>query len=494
MKPSVLVILGLLHIGLVSLWEARAHVTPDISGRDPINDWLVQDHCEKGRFSTLTFLNIKRAQEGCVDVNLKPVIADYLDTRNAFSGSDNFVYTEVEQGMLFSNSGSARGIEVDARLNSLLQINNAEGYWLDRGQYYWLKPKVAGSLRSWFAFEVAPRLIVGSNDDISLHALYAKFGANDFEVTLGRFHEQWGKGYTGSLVLGGSQAPLTGLRIKNIDAVPLKGFLSFLGPIQTSFLLTQLSDQQEFFPNTQLFAHKVSIQPKPWFSLGITQAVMFRGEGAPRLDLGDQVLDILGFRRGDFRFENYSNRATMFDFALHLNRINFYTEVFFEDCCSDYARDISNLANLSYTVNKKHRIGFEFLRTTRITYKNGTWRSGFADRGQVLGHPIGPNARGYYLYSQHQLQPNFLLSSLWGYEKRGVSEGILFNRGSIDDIFPEFEGPEHRLWAKFQPTWLLGSHQIRAEFGLQWVNNLDFVNAGKKQINYLSSLQWTKSF
>jgi hypothetical protein len=46
-------------------------------------------------------------------------------------------------------------------------------------------------------------------------------------------------------------------------------------------------------------------------------------------------------------------------------------------------------------------LALEWVRTNHITYRHGTFTSGYVYKNRILGHPIGPDGTGLYLILRH---------------------------------------------------------------------------------------------
>ena len=94
----------------------------------------------------------------------------------------------------------------------------------------------------------------------------------------------------------------------------------------------------------------------------------------------------------------------------------------------------------------------EWIRTTEITYRNGLFQSGYADRGHLLGHPLGPDAMGFYLFARYLYDDPLWFQTRFGFERRGRNEKNQ-GGGDIRGIIPTFEAPENRFQFSVRPTW-----------------------------------------
>ncbi len=407
-------------------------------------------------------------------------------------------------GLFGTNSTKLPLLQMGAETNPLL--DSEQGRFLRGGMTLWGEPRVSGKVGGWLAFDAIPLVpltISHEDDDLhfdpSLYIGYIKFGWKSFETTFGRFALDWGHGESGSLILGGAGDPLTGIRIQNSNPVMMPWIFKYLGPTQFVFVVSRFSDQQTF-PHTVMVAERVAIRPTWWLELGFSQAIMLGGDGAPDLSFGEAVMEVLGRRTGDVNNQNNSNRNFLGDFKVtipQLSNLALYSDIYFEDCCgTNWARDVSNLIGVFLPAKAGDTpllIRWEWVRTTEITFRNETFTTGFADRGKILGHPIGPDADAIYLSVKHPIAENFWLTDRFGWEWRARNQ--LDQKGNNIRIhYPGFENSEERFRFEVDPTLTLEKNTwLKGRLAYEYVNNFSFVQDNAKH-QFLGSIEVGANF
>ncbi len=394
---------------------------------------------------------------------------------------------EVRGGIWATNSRSEPILEVDANVNPLLE--QREGRWGKGGVAGWLEPRFAMRWGGWGSLDLTPRLPLqwspeggGASFDGELFSGVLKLGYGGVETRIGRFPLRFGHGRSGSLILGGSNPPLDGIELRNAYPSRLPWIFRHLGPAQFSLVVARLDGEQSF-PHSLFVSERLSIRPSRWFEAGFAQTVILGGKGSSDISFLDGLAEVLGKRKGNIYESNYSNRNFLFDFRVvvpPLHALAIYSEVFFEDCCGGrWLRDISNLVGISLPAlgGDRTSLTFEWVRTTEITYRNGRFQSGFEHRHHLLGHPIGPDAMGFYFFSDTSFTGDLWVTARMGLERRG-REGK--NQGSDDirTVYADYEVPENRLLFAVEPKWELpGGLFLGGGLGYEWVKTFRFVRA-----------------
>jgi len=486
-----------------------AQVSNNIPSEDPIYDRVERLH-QRGLFKTgvVSFRPItetyliallkqaiqrleEKAPEGSAeDSDIKAITAflkqrGYLKQEKQNGFANAFTYS----GIFGTNSQSVSIPEMGAEINPLLE--QRDGRWQQGGIAGWTELELAARWFGWGALKLRTQLPLqwtqqqgGGSFRATLYSGALKLGHGDFEIQLGRFPVRWGHAMSGGLLLSGSQKPLDALQVRNTVPTRLPWLFKYLGPIQYSFLVSRLSDVQHF-PNSFLVGNRITILPAPWLELGYAQTVVLGGKGAPDISFGQAISESLGRRSGDVNGANRSNRNFLFDYRLTippLHSIGLYGEFYLEDCCGgQWLRDMSNLAGVELPqLWKKVTLNFEWVRTTEITYRNGTFQTGFADRNHLLGHSIGPDAMGFYLFTRYRHCDTLWFQFRTALERRGRNEKNQ-GGGDIRTVLPSFDGPEERWSFVLTPTWdPTGPLWIRASVGYEYVNNFRFEQSSNR--------------
>ncbi|MCB0308292.1 MAG: hypothetical protein KDD48_02890 [Bdellovibrionales bacterium] len=506
MNPTIkarnVIFLIVFHIvSCVSGFSAEMFVSPDIDSQSIVYDAInrLQNQSLVPRklsgVSTMTDAYVRSIylwilENNKEDINIHAredlnLIENYLTQREMSSTKikDFSFEMNLKGGAWFTNSRSISQLETDARINPLL--NELGGRFQSQGGQAWIEPHFTARFGGWSAIEVAPIFPLGWNREDSnlefkpsLYLGYFKLGSGAFESTLGRFTAKWGQGYSGSLILGGHQLPLTGLRIENTKPIVLPWWLHVLGQTRFNFIVSILDGDQKF-PHSVFVAQRLSILPKQWLELGFAQSIILGGEGSPEANIIDLISETFGARVGDITQTNLSNRNFMVDYRFtfeRLGNLSLYGEIFWEDCCgSGRWKDLSTL----WGIRKPFRVGqidsevtVEWVSTIEITYRNSVFTSGFVDRKRILGHPIGPDGMGLYVFLKNKLRSKLWSTLEVAFERRGRKQVDQY-LAPISNQFPSVQGIDTRLRAILSPTYHLSNNLIlMGGMGYEWVYNV----------------------
>ena len=422
-----------------------------------------------------------------------PEIEAYLTTRKS-PGVDLYF------GFIGTNSKSTLLPQMDARIHPAFEQSNGR---FDTGGFTaWAEPRFGFSWGGWGAIDVSPMIPVQWSNEGERGRLRAriqeaslKLGHGDFEIQAGRFPVRWGHGKSGGLIIGGSQYPMDQIQIRNTIPTELPSVLKHLGPIQFSAILARLSGSQRF-PHSFFSGARMTIHPFTWFELGYNQAVILGGDGAPELSFTEGIVEVLGRRTRDQTQSNNSNRNGSLDGRIIFPRgIELYAELFLEDCCGGgWLRDLSNMVGVLFPRQNAKDVGFRFewVRTTEITYRNGIFTSGYADRGHSIGHPIGPDAMGFYLFTQYELSKDLEFELINSFERRGRNHKLQTG-GDLTNRFPTLTGTEERWAFTTKTTWSPTSQLwVRGTLGYEHIEDFGLVS-GDRRDHIISMLEsgWT---
>lgn len=390
-----------------------------------------------------------------------------------------------------TNSNHQRVLETDALTNPLLDQNknivNSEGDFS-----FWFMPRLSFDMGAHLAVSLAPLVQFSNNSEKVNSKIYeanVKVGLNHLEFQAGNFNFSAGRGKSGSLLFGSQHGPLTGFKLSNTSPQILPWVFKYFGPIQFNIIFSKL-DKNQLFPNSNLIVERLDIKPLRFFEFGFSQAVVLGGEGAPNVGFRDGLKEIGGYRTGNLIKSNFSNRGFSADTRFTWDipaKLDVYGEVYFEDCCAkeNTARDMSNLIGAGALLNankKKIKLNFEWVRTTEITYRNSTFKSGLVDHNQLLGHSIGPDAMGFYIFSKIYELNDTSYDLQLAVERRGRTQK---NQNSVDirGIYPGFVSPETRVRIKGGYMCSISSDLwINPVVGYEYVSHVNYGNQSKHHI------------
>jgi hypothetical protein len=389
-------------------------------------------------------------------------------------------------GALSTNARPTPILEINAMTNPLINTKD-QAKLMPGGDQLWLQPRFYFNWENWAAFDIEPW--IGMREDVSsgdmasniyLRKTALKFGSESLEFSAGRMPIQWGHGFSGSLLFGGAQHPLDMIQLRNTTPAQLPSFLKVFGEAQFSIFLTQL-DEDQVFPGSFVIGERLAIKPHPILELAFSQSIQLGGEGAPPLSFWDVMSELFGIRLQDINSVNLSNRNMTIDGSLKIPPLNYtkiYSELFWEDCCKyPFTRDLNKLFGISYPQlwNSRGLIAFEYVQTTEIYNRHGRYTSGFENRGVAMGHPLGPDAEGFYLRYHHVIAPTIEFDLVNAYEIRGRNQ-LDQKSEDIRNVYPGFENSEQRMRyaIKFQRSWRSSWSSIG--FGYERLWNYQYIS------------------
>lgn len=289
-----------------------------------------------------------------------------------------------------------------------------------------------------FLLNWRPQLLIDEETDHlrTLHGT-ATLALGPFQLSAGRESLWWGQGRHGSLVLTNNAKPLDMVRLTNPTPTLLPWVLKYLGPFRFDIFLARLDD---YIANTQtgrgddpyFSGLRFNFKPLPWLELGASRAVIYGGDD---IDVGtSDYVTILGGKNLDE--EDNSNSVAAFDFRLRLPFL-WNAEIYGEHGGEDEANAwISNRAWLfglylprlepsgRVSLRLEHADLSHIDSNSPPWYRHGTFRSGYAHDGKILGHHVGGAAEDTYGELEVLLPRDLKLTLSLDYEKRGGDQPV----------------------------------------------------------------------
>lgn len=305
----------------------------------------------------------------------------------------------------------------------------------------------------WLALVAQPRLSylapygAGQTLNVEPQRLFARARLANVAVQAGIDELNWGQGGARSLFVSSNARPLRGVSVASDTAFRLPWVLGRLGRWRAGVFVADLGDDQAF-PGSKLAAYKISVAPVPRLELGGGMMSEFGGTGSPPMTTWERVADLFPFvtwlNEGSDRIA--SNKIATLDARLRLPELR-GTTLYWEAAIDDF--DLRRLGSV-LAEDTGHLIGVSIAQlradgslsldvrghdTSLRLYRHYQFTSGLTYRDQVIGDPLGPNARGVYgtLAWRPQLPLAFALEV--AAEERDPS---LWTATS--------EGPEQRNW------------------------------------------------
>jgi len=367
---------------------------------------------------------------------------------------------------------------VDGDVNPLLAQN--EGRFIDDGNFGYLGFHSRGELVPGLSYEFNPEWLGSArvtalqpDRRFFLHRGYAKYTVGKLEIEAGRDNIEWGYGRYSSMLFSGNSEPFYFVGLGNHQPVPLSGFLSFLGPTRSQFIVTAMEENQAR-GGSIVVGNRFSFLPLSTLEFGISYLTQFGGKG-----IGSNPL---GFFGDSLVPNGAANRAVVTDVRVRIPQLKVdpFLEVYWEDCCTNVPfnpRDTMMTLGLHFpnvAGGGKLDYTLEWARTNEIAYRHSTFYSGYFHRRQGFGHPLGPDGDGVYHTFRYFYSPSLLFKILFAQEGRGVTAGT-------SKAEQRYRGQLNVQW---EPSRILS---IVATAGFEHIQSVNFVDR-TTQNNYLGSL------
>lgn len=346
-------------------------------------------------------------------------------------------------------SGRAQLRGSDARIEQMeangLGLIDARTSPFTEGRYGWpatpgttliVAPTVAYTPHGNFGFVVEPRFDVTGNaggwtGDLEVNRAYARGTWKNVAMQLGADEMVWGQSPHGALFISGNAQPFPGLLVGTDTAFTMPWLFRLAGPIRMTGLLADLGPSQDP-PHARLTGWQVSIQPWSRFELGVSVLVQTGGNGAPPATFFERLVDLfpaidaLAPQHADLLFSNKVAGGNLRLRMPELSGLDIYYELQIDDF------DARRLKS-SFVDDMAHLVGAriaggpvvwraEWHRTSLRLYEHTQFRSGVSFRHQLIGSPLGPNARAGYLGAEWQLSPDARVDLTVADERRDPSQ------------------------------------------------------------------------
>jgi hypothetical protein len=262
-----------------------------------------------------------------------------------------------------------------------------------------------------FATDVMARVPLGvaEGGNPALQEGYAAFDAGPILVATGRQPFQWGPGHDGGFILTDNAAPLTAVRMGLKAPHTFRGWWSWLGTWDFSYLLARLEDKR-VVPNPELTGLRLMWKPTRHLELGASRTILLGGEGRPSLSWSDYVTVLGGnnLSGGADTSDSIAGVDAAYTLPMGDGAVRIYGEYAGEDEAHQLhlpskpaVRGGIYLAGLgpaaAYTARAEFAATDVFYNHERwghnFWYSHSTYQTGYTYRGRILGDAMGSDAR-----------------------------------------------------------------------------------------------------
>lgn len=293
------------------------------------------------------------------------------------------------------------------------------------------------SVGDWLGLTLDPSLRGQKEDqgDLDVEEASAKLVYRNLEVKGGKLAFWWGPGYHGDFAFTNNTRPLPALSLRTRHSVRLPWLLKSLGEWQAELVGARLEEKRSGPANPLLTGLRLEGSPHRRFIIGLSQAVLFGGEGEKE-EISDffGAMDITGgggeHERADHLF-TADIRCLVPEVARWIKLgagLEAYVELFAEDTQGFYVPDLVSylggflIADIFSVPGFDFR--FEWAKTHRQAYDHFVYQSGYRFKNEFLGHAIGPDAEDFFLRLSRRfffMDKPFSAGIQFDRERRGIS-------------------------------------------------------------------------
>lgn len=266
--------------------------------------------------------------------------------------------------------------------------------------------EISGNIGHDTAISLRPRVGYTKDDKgtASLEEGYIKTRLGSLELEVGRQAMAWGQGATGNLLLGNNMKPLTTLQIHLNEPKKVGGFMRFLGEVDFHSFYGILdrdrasdaaSRGRHDYDDAGLLGFRLDITPTSYATIGLSRVSLIggKGNGLSKSDWGDWIT-------GTNAWENDKwDDIAGFDFRLRFPGVQWYGEIYGEDQAGYLPSKIGYRIGAYFprlTGDGMWDLTLEAVNTSDVWYRHGTFQNGWTYSGDIMGDPMGTNARKYY--------------------------------------------------------------------------------------------------
>ncbi len=330
-----------------------------------------------------------------------------------------------------------------------------------------LSESVRAQIASSDGLPIAPATPFSSLNQFRLLDAYATLNLSAWQASFGKQSFWWGPGDGGDLMLSNNAEPIYAFSFTRVAPLKLPSVLSVLGDVRPSLFLGQLqgydflrlgpafvltgSYDTAINPQPFVWGGEFSLQPTPNLEIGVSMTTVFAGRGRP-MTLSTFLHTFSS--SGNGQALEPGDRRTGFDFSYRIpglrNWLVLYNGSMAEDEPNPIAyprRSAMNPGIYLARIPKLHKLDFraESVYTdlpndprAAVFYTNYHYANGYTNNGQILADWVGPQARGYQLWSTYWWSG--LRKLQLGFRRQWVDPAYT-GGGSLNDISARYDFP-----------------------------------------------------
>ena len=271
---------------------------------------------------------------------------------------------------------------------------------------------------SWLGLQARAEAVAGNDGERTgrIGETSLRLGWPQATLEAGRFAVWYGPGRHGALLFTTNAEPLVGVRIRNPRPIAFPKWIDFLGAFQYDFFMARI-DTGGPYPDSLVSGMRLALRPNRYLEFGASRALHFGGEG--RDESFSTFWDILTGQRESAGNTPKGNSVASVDAKVFLpfriQPVVLYGEYGGEDVSRSFIFTrhawLGGLFLPSIGPLRKADLRIEY--GTTLTNEPAVWyqHSQYPHQydGQILGHPMGTDARDLFLEARLFLVPSSYL-------------------------------------------------------------------------------------
>ena len=319
------------------------------------------------------------------------------------------------------------------------RLKNSDGESLEDGFNLFFDISGRGQASEYLSFFYQFQLNGNSETTkLSLKKGYGKLRWRNFALKAGRDSIWWGPGFGGAWVISNNPPEFDMVQLKTEAPFRLPWVFSRLGEFGFDFAHLWLDDDRRVHRNPRMLTMRGSYMPVSWFEIGASRTTTYGGSGRPEYSsLSDWWKVITGVEDkigGEFDNENWVGYEASLSMPflkkltgdrlkggrLYLDRATDDPVVPWQEGENQFRFVLDSLLLGIYLTTGKTDFRVEYARSERITYRPDKYPAGYTYRGFIIGHPLGPDARGIYVELSRRFSNRFRATLFYSEEEHGI--------------------------------------------------------------------------
>ena len=252
---------------------------------------------------------------------------------------------------------------------------------------------------------------------------YVTSNIRNLQFSFGTQEVHWGRGYSGSMLMGENAEPLTMLRIRNSHAIRLPWIFSRMGEWHGEFFVGKLNGHVEPF-SPWLQGQRITLAFTRNLEVGFSRTIVFAGGGRSLVSSFGKSFFSVGNNLSNTpgSTSDVGDRRGGFDFQYRVpgirNYVTLYADAFTDDDPSPlsaprraavlsgiYMPQLPGLRKLDLRLETAYTDAPGTHGDGRFFYVNGGYTQAYTNNGQLLGHSVGRAGKAYQGWLNYWFSP-----------------------------------------------------------------------------------------